>query len=348
MAGIDRSIIENRIKTIPIKDVCERLHLEHKNKRYRCVNPQHPDNNPSMSISIRNNTWRCFSCDAHGSVIDLVEMACDCEFLDACRWLAQEFSVQLPEGNTNRSIRPKKKPLTKSENRATSITPDTELFEWIVSQGRLSPQATEFLYEERKLSSDVIASCRIFSLNDKYAFISKLVERFGEERCVNSRILSRGRYGLKTNYIFPALAFPYFDYNGNIINIQSRTFNPCTPSERFRNIPGLSVIPFNLNSLKYLPKRSVVYIAEGVTDCLALLSEGKNAIAIPGANNYKEEFAQYLDGYVLVMFPDKDNPGDGLYEKIQRSVRSSVFKKELPDGYKDYADFHIKNASDES
>ncbi len=348
MAGIDKFIIEHRIKEIPIKDVCERLHLEHKNKRYRCVNPQHPDKHPSMSIFIGSNTWKCFSCDAGGSVIDLVQFACGCEFLDACRWLAREFSIQIPEGTAYRSIRPKKKPLVKSDIKVTSITPDSELFEWIVSQGELSPQAREFLYEERKLSSDVIASCRIFSLNDKNAFISKLVERFGEERCVNSGIVSRGRYGLKTNYIFPALAFPYFDYNGNIVNIQSRTFNPRTPSERFRNIPGLPVMPFNLNSLKSVPKRSVVYIAEGVTDCLALLSEGKNAIAIPGANNYKEEFAQYLDGYVLVMFPDKDNPGDGLYEKIQRSVRSSVFKKELPDRCKDYADFHIKSANDES
>lgn len=345
MSGIDRNFVNNKLKTIPIDLVCERLRLESRNKRYRCVNPHHPDNNPSMVIYPRSNTWKCFACDAHGSVIDLVKYACNCEFLDACRWLAKEFAIPLPFETfpIKQTVKPQIKPKIKEKTLPDKHEPDTELLEWLVENSGLSDVAKQFLFDERKLSNEIVASCRLFSLDDKHSFISKLVNKFGEERCVKSRILSKGKYGLYTNYIFPSLAFPYYDYNGRIVNIQTRAFYPANPSERFRNIPGLPVLPFNLNSLKNLHTNSIIYIAEGVTDCLALLSEGKNAIAIPGANNFKEEFAKYLDDFILVMFPDNDKPGASLFEKIKNSVRSSIFRKILPDDCKDYADYHIKS-----
>ncbi|MDE5759113.1 MAG: toprim domain-containing protein, partial [Allobaculum sp.] len=105
--------------------------------------------------------------------------------------------------------------------------------------------------------------------------------------------------------------------------------------------PGLPVVPFNLPALKSLANGSKVYIAEGVTDCLALLSEGYNAIAIPGANNYKEEFAKFIDRFFLVMFPDRDSAGTGLYNRISKSLKCSIFRQEIPENCKDYSDYHI-------
>ena len=345
MAGLDKDFIENKIKSIPIRRVCEALRLERRNKRYRCVNPLHPDKDPSMTVYEKSNTWYCFACGEHGSVIDMVKLACKCNFIDACEWLAHNFGILLPDKsnwrNTSRNVKPvKKTSQIKSETKAPNI--DHELLEWIVTNGGISNLAKSFLYDERKLSEEVISECRIFSLNDEYRFISKLVSEFGEKRCIDSKILFRDRDGkYRSHYLFPALAFPYYDHDGKIVNIQSRTFFPKRPQDRFRNIPGLPVSIFNMNSLNGLDVGTPVYIAEGVTDCLAMLSDGHHAIAIPGANNYKDEFAKYLERFVLTMFPDNDKPGAGLYDKMLKNLKCSIFKREIPDGFKDYAEYHI-------
>lgn len=58
-----------------------------------------------------------------------------------------------------------------------------------------------------------------------------------------------------------------------------------------------------------------MFIAEGGTDCLALLSEGKKAIAIPGAGAFKEEYIKYLKDKNLFMFADNDDSGKSLFAK---------------------------------
>lgn len=344
MSGLDRHFIDSKLKTIPIKRVCEALHLEMCHKRYRCVNPLHPDAHPSMTIHEKTNSWRCFACGEHGTTIDLVKFACNCNFLEACEWLAHNFAIQLPDKAIKTvpfsKIKPRiKTPSIESEKTAPII--DHELLEWMVNLGGLSDLAKKFLFDERKLSEKVVSECRIFSLNDEEKFIGRVISEFGVERCLESRIIFKNREGqFGSPYIFPALAFPYFDYEGKIVNIQSRTFFPKKPQDRFRNIPGLPISIFNLISLNGLDTGTPIYIAEGVTDCLAMLSEGHNAIAIPGANNFKEKFAKFLERFVLIMFPDNDKPGADLYEKMSKSLKCSIFRREIPDGFKDYAEYH--------
>ena len=240
-----------------------------------------------------------------------------------------------------RNVRPTKKPIP-IEREVPAPVIDHELLEWIVSRGGLSELARTFLFNERKLSENVIDRCRIFSLNDEERFISKLISEFGENRCLDSKVIFKNKNGkFYCHFLFPALAFPYYDYEGKIVNIQTRTFSPKRPEDRFRNIHGLPVSIFNLNSLNGLNVGSTVYIAEGVTDCLAMLSEGHNAIAIPGANSYKDTFAKYLEQFVLIMYPDNDKAGAGLYDRMSKSLKCSIFKREIPDGFKDYADYHI-------
>lgn len=43
-------------------------------KPFRCLNPEHPDKNPSMSYDRRRNKAHCFSCGADYSIIDLIGM----------------------------------------------------------------------------------------------------------------------------------------------------------------------------------------------------------------------------------------------------------------------------------
>lgn len=40
--------------------------------KMRCINPDHPDNRPSMVVDFSNNRARCFGCELSGDGIELV------------------------------------------------------------------------------------------------------------------------------------------------------------------------------------------------------------------------------------------------------------------------------------
>lgn len=97
--------------------------------------------------------------------------------------------------------------------------------------------------------------------------------------------------------------------------------------------------------LEELVSDEPLYIAEGVTDCLALLSMGLKAVAVPGASMFKEADIELLKGRHLRMYPDNDEAGKRLYSRLRTlfaSVDTEVEMLSLPDDCKDVSDFFVK------
>jgi len=133
---------------LPIESVAERLglHVE----RHRALCPYHDDHNPSLSFSVSRNSFRCFSCGAHGGVIDLAMKVLGKGFADACAWLAGN-------NNINNIIIEKKEKIDFFD-----ISKYSKIFEYPF----LNKKSTEFLFEERKLNPRVIEWCRLSSYRD--------------------------------------------------------------------------------------------------------------------------------------------------------------------------------------
>ena len=74
-----------KLRDLPIEGVAERLGLQV--TRHKCLCPFHEDHHPSLSFSVRKNTYRCFVCGASGGTIDLVMKYLHKNFIEACRWL---------------------------------------------------------------------------------------------------------------------------------------------------------------------------------------------------------------------------------------------------------------------
>ena len=53
-----------KLRDLPIEGVAQRLGL--RVVRHKALCPFHHDHHPSLSFSLRKNTFRCFVCDAHG------------------------------------------------------------------------------------------------------------------------------------------------------------------------------------------------------------------------------------------------------------------------------------------
>lgn len=103
-------------------------------------------------------------------------------------------------------------------------------------------------------------------------------------------------------------------------------------------------IPYALNLLSTYDRSKTLYITEGETDTITLIQAGFNAIGIPGANSFKEEYVRYLETFATIMVVlDSDTAGDNLLKSIIGYLKEGavrLFFIPMPAGIKDVNTFH--------
>lgn len=305
-----------KLRELPIESVAERLGL--RVSKHKALCPFHEDSHPSLTFHRATNTYKCFVCGEHGGTITLAMRVLNIPFVEACKWLANEHNVILTERQPVKKV-PKVHP------------PDVEYLSRFFRQPVLNAEAQRFLFEERKINPRVVHWLGITSI---------------------SQPTPCWRYG-KPYYDAPSLLFPYRDVDGNLLNVQSRYLGNLKPSEtamqipRFRFPSGSQCHIFGLQILKLLKPGEPLYISEGITDCMALMSAGHKTIAIPSATLLKEEDLKplatwnHLHGTQLELriYPDKDQAGEQLYRQLAYlapKIGCLLIRETLPEGFKDF------------
>ena len=300
-----------KLRDLPIEGVAERLGMQI--VRHKALCPFHDDHHASLSFLTRRNTFRCFACGAHGGTIDLVMRYLNKTFTEACRWL-QTLPLAPPcmEGS-GYSCNSIYAPPSR-EGTGESLLRYARFFE----HPFLLPEARRFLFSERHLDERVVRWCRLTSWKDRREV--------------------------------PWLQIPYYDQEGRLVGVQNRNLvKGGLPRFRFPQGSecGINYLPV----LKRLKPGDELWIAEGCSDCWALLSAGHKAIAIPSATlltkKDKELLSQLSLGLGLSlglslsfhMYPDQDAPGERLFLQLQK-VLPTLEHHQLPEGCKDYGDYY--------
>ncbi len=278
--------------------------------RHKALCPFHDDHHASLSFSMRRNTFRCFACGAHGGTIDLVMKRLNLGFKEACRWLTP---LQLPRGGVFETASQEASPRGGLEG-VTSF--DASRFARYFEHPFLLPEARRFLFTERHLDERVVRWCRLTSWKDRREV--------------------------------PWLQIPYYDEEGRLVGVQNRNLvKGGLP--RFRFPQGSECGIYNLPVLKRLKPGDELWIAEGCSDCWALLSAGHKAIAIPSATLLSKKDKALLssseasprgglEGVSFHMYPDQDAPGERLFLQLQK-VLPSLVHHQLPEGCKDFGEY---------
>ena len=321
----------DRLRSLPIESVAERLGLTVTKHKSLC--PYHDDSHPSLSFSVSKNTFRCYVCGAHGGTIDLAMKVLNKPFIEACQWLANEHNVILTEW----------KPAEKKPRK--TVAPDIPYLENLVRKPVIHSEASDFLFAERKIDPRVVRWLGISSIQLPTPMSGAPYER--------------------SFFNAPSLLIPYRDYNGNLLSVQARYLGNQSSSSlssalpRFQFPRGSKCTIFNLPILKHLKPGEPLFITEGVTDCMAMLSAGHKAIAIPSATlltqkdiKMLKEFAKGLAEKAnpstltlnptplnLHMYPDADIPGEKLYFQlvgVANEIGACMARHSLPHGFKDF------------
>jgi len=303
-----------KLRDLPIEGVAERLGMQI--VRHKALCPFHDDHHASLSFSMRRNTFRCFACGAHGGTIDLVMKRQNMGFKEACQWLQNKETLPLPlpvrEGSGYSCNSIYAPPFR--EGTGESLLRYARFFE----RPFLNEEARRFLFSERHLDERVVRWCRLTSWKDRKEV--------------------------------PWLQIPYYDEEGRLVGVQNRNLvKGGLP--RFRFPQGSECGIYNLPVLKRLKPGDELWIAEGCSDCWALLSAGHKAIAIPSATlltKKDKELLSQLSSSSLSssplsfhMYPDQDAPGERLFLQLQK-VLPTLEHHQLPEGCKDYGEYYMK------
>lgn len=340
MSFIPKEVVDS-LKNLSSEDVAEKLGMDVKWHRALCF--MHSDHHPSLAfLGEGRKKWFCFVCNKGGNAIDLVRENLNCSFVDACLWLCEKYGITIdndvPKQKLQRSILPKRQ--IKAEERKTFAK---DVAQFIIDHCCLTDNARHFLFEERKLSPQVVENLNIVSMDNSWDMVEKMKEVFSEETLRNSGLVSIVNGKMYLRLFTPCLVFPYYNQNQNLIGLQSRYLGQNEDAPRFQFISSQNTHIFNLPILKTMKYNEKLYISEGITDCLALLSSGKKAVAIPSATILPELDLIKLTKYKLYMYPDQDEAGKRAFMKLQRFFINQLCflrKESLPKGIKDYSEFY--------
>ena len=294
----------DEIRATPIEEVAENLGIGI--VRHMALCPFHNDKHPSLHFDLKKNRYKCFACGASGNVIDLVMRYNNMEFKEAINWIGNK------EVNTAKDNAYEKK-----ESREEAV--DIEYLEALMKNVCINEDAARFLFDERRIDSSVVEWCGLTSISS-------------DTPC--------WRWG-KAFYDAPSLLIPYRDVDGKLLTVQGRYLGK-EKKPRFKFPHGSQAGMYNKQVIATLKKGDELWITEGPSDCWAMMSAGRKAVAIPSATSLTAGDLRLLGdglqkGVSLHMAPDNDRPGMELFKTLKRHF-PDLQGHVLPDGVKDFGE----------
>lgn len=340
---LDRLTLQ-RLRDLPIEQVAERVGLHV--VRHKSLCPFHDDHRPSLTFHARSNTFRCFSCRAQGGPIDLVMRRLGMSFPEACRWL---------DGGVTIDPLPISRPRPREEEE-THKSFDAARYARFFEHPWLSDRARSFLFHERRLDPRVVAWCRLTSWTDRHGTHWLQTPYYD----THMRLVGLQNRNVDYKKIAGAEAqTSSLTISGTVSQTGDRTTSGMASSSepmtqpRFRFPQGSRCGLYNQPVLLRLRPGEPLYITEGCSDCWAMLSSGRKAVAIPSATTlHASEVRLLLDLHERLstpfhMYPDADAPGERLFLQL-RELLPGLTHHHLPPGCKDFSEYYLSITNPQS
>ena len=297
---MDRIDIE-KLRSLSCESVAMRLGFVVKQHKTLCC--FHEDHSPSLTF--KKNKYKCWSCGESGDTISLVQKVLHKDFLDACRWLADEHNVILTEYKPKEDRPPK--PF------------EAKRYERFFERPWLNDEAQRFLFDERRLDPRVVAWCRLTSWRDRQGTSWLQIpyyDREGRLVGVQNRNLVRGS--------LPRFRFPQ-GAECSIYNLP--VLNRLRPGDALYITEGCSDCWAMLSAgHKAIAIPSATLLSAKDVELLKNLSPSGEQEGGPGLSFH--------------MYPDRDEPGERLFLQLQQ-VLPRLEHHQLPPGCKDFSDYYV-------
>jgi DNA primase len=306
---------------VPLGEIIDYLQLQRRGRAFRCPNGgahKHGDRTRSAYIAETWDSWRCYGCEAFGSVIDVYRYACDVT-KEAARDALAEYAGLVPAyGATTRSAPP---PLPHEIPKACP-SPEAAL-------PSAAHEVVAFLARAQQAlqgSPGAQGYLRTRGIPLPVAIEAGL------------GFAPRGTWPHRRGRGQPRVVAPLTAPDGTLLNLYGRSTVDCDKAVRHDFLPGPKGI-FHAGSLAV----DGCILVEGIFDALACLAGGRPSAAIMGLS-LRDGWWLEMRASRYILAPDADAAGQRRREELRDTgarAGKEVFalKPECLAGCKDLNEF---------
>jgi DNA primase len=289
---------------LDVKSVLDTLSIKYTDHgdyyKFRCINPSHNDQDPSMTMLKETGYFQCWSCSTKGGLKRFLEFfpGMDSGKFDSLAW---EFQSSLNNYSQKKMteigrlgfIRP----------REHSIVIEGEQFN---------------VYEDQ----EVLAYLRSRNCSDDF------IDSFGLQYCrfirVNGTVFEN------------RITVPVYE-NKKLVNLEGRTFRPSVETKKKVIYPWGSKAGclFNYDNLKL---DEPIYMTEGIFDLTNLHKVTQSVTSCFGSNMSRTQLDLIKGMKQLHIFPDNDEAGYKMLRQIYKDTDHEFWVCPIPEGKKDAGD----------
>src|SRR5205085_940985 len=268
----------------------------------------------SLSIDLQRGLFHCFSRDEGGDAIRFYGLVRNVSFSQAVRELASELGISA-SGQLSLAFRAAPDREVAEQQEPLNAERMTAICERFLKVCRREEQMEGISYLARRgIDAKTIrrASVVYFPRRAYRRVMRQMLDAFALEELQRS-----GLFNAQAHLTFyrHRLLFP-FRIEGHAVYLQART-TASGIEPRWHNMRGGVPSLYNVDVLNDLQSGAIVYLVEGFTDTLTLLTHGFTAVGLVGAGGFKEEWLAPLARFRVVAALDNDSAGERAAARYQ-------------------------------
>ena len=329
MARISEQTIEHIRSTADIQDVVGRyVQLKKRGKNWFAPCPFHNEKTGSFSISPDRQIFKCFGCGVGGSVINFVQKIENIEFVDALKFLAEMYNIEIKwDGKTNIS-----NSLSQQLYEINEI-----VYDHYRKSLRKSKKWMNYLTQERGLDEEIIYEFQLGLAKNNWSDVLEILRnsKISSKAIKDSGLVINGAKGYFDRFR-NRIIFSLVNERSKICGFAGRAVDP-NDNAKYMNSPESPIYHksnflYGLNKSKnFIPRMDQIFVVEGYTDLLQLYQNNfKHTVAVSGTaftKQHARKLKRYSENIILIF--DGDSAGisaairsgqvltsEGIYPKI--------------------------------
>jgi DNA primase len=373
--------IQSRIDIIDI--VGGFVKLKKRGTNYIGLCPFHNEKSPSFTVSPSKEIYKCFGCGRSGNSISFLMEHEKYSYVDALRWLAAKYNVEVEETETSAE---QKQLMQVADSLFIINSFAQQYFSQNIWENEEGIDIGLSYLRERGFTDEIIRKFQLgYSLLERDAFAkTAIAKQFNPEYLQKTGLVVMRNEQLTDNYR-GRIIFPVHNQSGKVIGFGARVIKNTDKAPKYINTPENEL--YVKSKLLYgswfarqeIDRQDECLLVEGYTDVIALHQAGiENVVASGGTSltpdqlrlikKYTQNLTIIYDGdsagikaalrgldlaleeglnVKLVLIPDKEDP-----DSYVKKVGATAFRDFVSDNKKDVVLFQLslslKDAGEDS
>lgn len=265
------------------------LKLRKRGTNYIANCPFHNEKSPSFNVNPAKGIYKCFGCGKGGDVVSFVEEYEKFSFVEAIRWLANYYQIELNETEAPEEYKHQQQ-IEESLRIVNEFA--AKYFQETLEQSEEGQLIGGSYFRERGFRQHIIEQFRLGYCLDKWdGFVTEALAKGYSQELLEKAGLIKIRDGRPYDNYKGRVIFPIFSATGRILGFGARILKKTDHAPKYVNSPENELYVKNkvlyglYQSRQSIGKLDECYLVEGYTDVISLHQGGvTNVVASSGTS----------------------------------------------------------------